>query len=260
MNGRDEWPPEFISSVSREGYTVFRIEDLSLAPSLLREGDVGALVVGAAPLGAKDLLVLRECREVSPSTAILVMTTAPTQPDLKRAFESGATAFLSWPAPPEVLRQALASGTVSDASTATDGNRKAAGATKRHDDEEAPGVVVDNRVPAAHPQREAIDAALRDALAGLQGRWDVSIDFWEGRTWTIAVVGPDGSQWTMACASPARDIVELIGERVRTACDPRARDAKRGTTPSGARNMAGSEPEARLPRKAPKKQSGPEAE
>jgi hypothetical protein len=259
VRGRDEWPQEFISSVTREGYVALRIDYLALAPSFLRKGDVRALVVGAGPMGAKDLLVLRECREASPGTAIVAMTTAPTQPGLKRAFESGATAFLSWPAPPEVLRQALASGTSPAGPTTSDDIRKAVEAMKEDEAEEASGLVVDNRLPAAHPQRKVIDTALRDALEGLPGRWDVSVDLSEGRTWTITVVAPDGSQWSMACASPAQEIVELIGERVRAACDPRVGGPKSGKTASGAKRKEGSAREAPLPRKSPKRQGGPEA-
>lgn len=110
VNDAADWPPDLLGCITHEGYAASRIEDLSLAPSFLRNGGVRALFVGARPLGAKDLLLLRECREVSPSTAVVVMTTTPTQPDLKRAFESGATAFLSWPASPEVVRRALSSG------------------------------------------------------------------------------------------------------------------------------------------------------
>jgi DNA-binding NarL/FixJ family response regulator len=69
-----------------------------------------ALFVAARPLAASDLLLLRLVRETSPGTAIVVVTRTPTHPDLKRAFESGATAFLSWPASIDSLRQAIASG------------------------------------------------------------------------------------------------------------------------------------------------------
>ncbi len=67
-------------------------------------------VVGGAPLAASDILLLRRVREASPRTAIVVVTRTPTHPDLKRAFESGATAFLSWPASTDALRQAIESG------------------------------------------------------------------------------------------------------------------------------------------------------
>lgn len=105
-----EWPQDLLGCIRGEGYVALHIDDLALAPSLLRNGEVKALLVGTRVLGAKGILILRECRQVSPRTAVVVMTTTPTQPDLKRAFESGATAFLSWPASPREVRQALGSG------------------------------------------------------------------------------------------------------------------------------------------------------
>jgi DNA-binding response OmpR family regulator len=105
-----DWPPDLRDSLGRDGYTVDRVTELSLVPSLLTDGQTRALFVIARPLPASDLLLLRRVRETSPRTAIVVVTKTPTQPDLKRAFESGATAFLSWPASAVALRQAIESG------------------------------------------------------------------------------------------------------------------------------------------------------
>lgn len=119
----DEWPEELVGCITRQGYAALRIGDLIAAPAFLRNGAVKALLVGARPFGAKELLILRECRQLSPGTAIVVITTRPTQPDLKRAFESGATAFLSWPAPNHVVRQALASGGFPEGERRSDGKQ-----------------------------------------------------------------------------------------------------------------------------------------
>lgn len=108
-----DWPPELKTSLHGGGYVSGSVAELSLVPSLLAEGRVRALFVFARPLGASDLLVLRRVREASPRTAIVVVTRTPTDPDLKRAFESGATAFLSWPASGDALRQAVESGDLS---------------------------------------------------------------------------------------------------------------------------------------------------
>jgi DNA-binding NarL/FixJ family response regulator len=54
--------------------------------------------------------MLQRARERWPGTAIVVITRRPNDPDVKRAFECGATAFLSWPASTEALRCAIASG------------------------------------------------------------------------------------------------------------------------------------------------------
>jgi CheY-like chemotaxis protein len=105
-----DWPKELKAMLEGDGYATHVVADLSLVPSLLAGGKVRAVFVLARPLGAGDLLVLRRVREASPRTAIVVVTRTPTDPDLKRAFESGATAFLSWPALPAALRHALDSG------------------------------------------------------------------------------------------------------------------------------------------------------
>lgn len=110
-DGRD-WPPELESFLSREGYATDRLAEFDAVVPLLENATVRALLVVARPLGASDLLVLRRIRQASPQTGIVVVTNAPTSPDLKRAFESGATAFLSWPASKEALRQAVESGGV----------------------------------------------------------------------------------------------------------------------------------------------------
>ena len=105
-----EWPLELKARLQDDGYTTSSVEDLSVVASWLSGGGVGALFVFARPLGASEILALRRVREASPRTAIVVITRTPTDPDLKRAFESGATAFLSWPASPEALRHAIESG------------------------------------------------------------------------------------------------------------------------------------------------------
>jgi DNA-binding response OmpR family regulator len=107
-----EWPPELESFLTVDGYATDRLADLDAVVPLLENRAVRALLVVARPLGASDLLILRRVREASPRTGIVVVTKTPTSPDLKRAFESGATAFLSWPASTEALRQAVESGGV----------------------------------------------------------------------------------------------------------------------------------------------------
>jgi DNA-binding response OmpR family regulator len=109
-----EWPSDFEAFVARElvgrdGALVTRLADLDEAPALLRSSEVTALVVNASRLGLKGKVALRECRRISPSTALVVVATSATH-GLKDALEGGATAFVSWPASPEVLRRALHSG------------------------------------------------------------------------------------------------------------------------------------------------------
>jgi DNA-binding NarL/FixJ family response regulator len=109
-----EWPADFEAFVARElvgrdGALVARIAELGEAPSFLGSSEVDALIVSANRLGLKGKVALQECRRISPSTAVVVVATGAAH-GLKDALEGGATAFVSWPAPPDVVRRALRSG------------------------------------------------------------------------------------------------------------------------------------------------------
>jgi DNA-binding NtrC family response regulator len=109
-----EWPSDFEAFVARElvardGAFVARLGDIAEAPAFLAAGAVHALIVNADRLGVKGMLVLRECRRVSPATAVVAVATTAAR-GLKDALEGGATAFVSWPAAPDVVRRALRSG------------------------------------------------------------------------------------------------------------------------------------------------------
>jgi DNA-binding NtrC family response regulator len=106
-----EWPADFEAFVAREliardGALVARLGELGDAPAFLSSSDVNALIVNANRLGLKGKVALQECRRISPSTAVVVVATTAAH-GLKDALESGATAFVSWPAPADVLRRAL---------------------------------------------------------------------------------------------------------------------------------------------------------
>lgn len=106
-----EWPADFEAFVARElvgrdRALVARLAELDEAPPLLSASDVAALIVNADRLGLKGKAALQECRRISPTTAIVVIRTHATH-GLKDALEGGATAFLSWPASPDLVRRAL---------------------------------------------------------------------------------------------------------------------------------------------------------
>lgn len=102
-------PPELQGELEREGYRTHQVARLDGVLPLLGDERLCAVIVGAHVFSANDLLLLRRVRERSPGTAVVVVGRAPTDPDLKQAFESGATAFLSWPSTPGALRQAVES-------------------------------------------------------------------------------------------------------------------------------------------------------
>lgn len=85
------------------------VEDVPRALFFVLAGGVTAILVNARYLGIRDALALRRCREQSPTTALIAVATTHGG-DAVAAIERGATAFLSWPAPAEVVLQALRSG------------------------------------------------------------------------------------------------------------------------------------------------------
>jgi DNA-binding NtrC family response regulator len=109
-----DWQGELGALLDSQGYATSRVAQLDSVPPMLANGAVQALFLAAGPLAASDLLLLRRIREASPRTAVVVVTKTPTDPDLKRAFESGATAFLSWPASNDAVRRAIHRGTLLD--------------------------------------------------------------------------------------------------------------------------------------------------
>ena len=86
---------------------------------------------------------------------------------------------------------------------------------------EAGHVTLANRLPPKYPQRLALETAIRNALRGLAGRWDVVVEVPAGLSLVIAVVAPDGSSWTMSCCNPEHRDPESIAETVRAACSRR---------------------------------------
>jgi DNA-binding response OmpR family regulator len=102
-----DWQREVGTLLSLDGYRIDWSGGLDAVLPLVEAGRVQAVLFAAGPLPASDLLALRRMREASARTAVVVVSGAPNDPDLKRAFESGATAFLSWPASLGALRHAI---------------------------------------------------------------------------------------------------------------------------------------------------------
>lgn len=105
-----DWQPELETLLRGEGYAIDRVAALDAVLPLLDLGAVQAVFLAAGPLAARDLLLLRGIRERTPAAAVVVVTKTPTDPDIKRAFESGATAFLSWPASNDAVQRAIGRG------------------------------------------------------------------------------------------------------------------------------------------------------
>jgi DNA-binding NarL/FixJ family response regulator len=109
VQSHDGWPSELLGAIARQGHVVLSIDDVRLVPFFILAGGVAAVMVDLRGLQLLGALTLRRCREVSPSTAIVAVAVDASAPTLTRALESGATAFLSWPASAEVVGRALGS-------------------------------------------------------------------------------------------------------------------------------------------------------
>jgi DNA-binding NtrC family response regulator len=107
VGGPREWQTELRALLAGEGCAATRVETLDGAVDLVEGNAVHAVFLSADPLAASDLLLLRRIRELAPRVAVVVVARAPSNSDLKRAFESGATAFLSLPASAEAVRRAI---------------------------------------------------------------------------------------------------------------------------------------------------------
>lgn len=120
VRGRREWPSELVARIAREGFTVIGVDDVRLVPFFVLTSHVAAVLVDLDALDLLGEVALRRCRDVSPSTSIVVVSHQATPPFFKRALESGATAFLSWPAVPDVVAQILRGRSSSETTPASD--------------------------------------------------------------------------------------------------------------------------------------------
>jgi DNA-binding NtrC family response regulator len=101
------WPEELGKLLGPDEWDFVLLRDLEDVPSQLKSRPVRGVIMTPRSWSARELVVLRECRADSPETALVVMAEDPVGPALKRALENGATAFLRWPASPEVVLEAL---------------------------------------------------------------------------------------------------------------------------------------------------------
>ncbi len=101
------WSQELLRLLPAEEWAVERLADLEEVPGRLARGPVCAILTTPRQWSGRELALLRECRARAPETAYRVMAEDPAAPDLKRAFEHGATAFVRWPSSPEVVLRAI---------------------------------------------------------------------------------------------------------------------------------------------------------
>ena len=99
---------EIASVLSARRYRVARVRDLAMVPFLLLSGGVSAVLLGGGGLGQRDVMALQRFRKAVPGMRIVVVASGPAE--MKRALDSGATAFVPWPAPARVVLDALGCG------------------------------------------------------------------------------------------------------------------------------------------------------
>jgi CheY-like chemotaxis protein len=110
VDGPRPWPPELLATIADQGHAIVRIDDIRLVPFFVLAGGVQAVVVDAQGLEVVSELALRQCRRLAPATSIVVSVgRTPAAAAVKRALESGATAYLEWPATPPEVAQVLRS-------------------------------------------------------------------------------------------------------------------------------------------------------
>lgn len=96
-------------------------------------------------------------------------------------------------------------------------------------------ITVTTNLPAGHPAKSGLDAAIHAAIGSLPGEWDVTVEA-NSETWTVTVVGPDGSRWSMICADSNSVLNhDVVAEQVGAACRRRLARSRRSrsTTPKG---------------------------
>ncbi len=117
------WPSELMDEVVRQGFVLVRLHDSKEIPFVVHAGDVQAVLIDAKSVGVSEIVLLRRCRESAPRMSIVVVSTATASAaDVKRAMESGATAFLPFPASSDRIRDALSSAHAAGESKSTPGS------------------------------------------------------------------------------------------------------------------------------------------
>jgi DNA-binding NtrC family response regulator len=110
LGGCSLWADELQRLVDPNEWEFVVVDDIDALPRCVGASRVRAILLPPRPWSGREIVVLRECRELSPGTAMVVMAEDPVDLPLKRASEHGATTFLRWPSSPEIFLQAITSG------------------------------------------------------------------------------------------------------------------------------------------------------
>jgi hypothetical protein len=73
-----------------------------------------------------------------------------------------------------------------------------------------------NDVPRGRPGRDAIEAAVSQALSGLDGRWRARIAPVDA--YCVEIAAPDGFRWLALVPNPGRQERRAMARRLRDAC------------------------------------------
>lgn len=83
-------------------------------------------------------------------------------------------------------------------------------------------VTIDSAIPDSHPQKAAIEGAIRALLDRMAGSWGVSIDtlsvhIEDDVWWAIAVFNAWGFSWRLYVDSPEKQTAEFIAKQLQAA-------------------------------------------
>jgi DNA-binding response OmpR family regulator len=104
------WVAAIERMLSERRFRIARVRELAMVPYLLLAGGVSALFLSGRRLGRSDLDTLQKCRKLAPTLRVIVIAARGAAGDMKHALESGATAWLEWPADEAVVLEALRDG------------------------------------------------------------------------------------------------------------------------------------------------------
>jgi hypothetical protein len=78
---------------------------------------------------------------------------------------------------------------------------------------------VANPRPHPGPALQVVEAAVRQALAGLDGPWNARIDPLEA--FCVEIAAPDGFRWRAFIPDPRRQGTKAVARRLKDACHQR---------------------------------------
>ena len=97
----------FFTGLQQQGYEVAASESPMKAWCLIRVFRPHFIIVHFRQPARRDIAVLQECRAMAEGVPIIITASTPGSEAVMKALEEGATAFLSLPVEPAVVKKFL---------------------------------------------------------------------------------------------------------------------------------------------------------